>query len=162
VPDVRPRSVLVIGLGNELRGDDGAGVCVIDRLRADAQAAGIGVCERQGEPTELLDAWEDADAIVLVDTMRSGAPAGTVRRFDASSRPLPLQLRAFSSTHALGLGETVELARSVDRLPGTVIVYAVEGLAFEAGDGLSAEVEAVVAGLADDVLREARKLAAGG
>jgi hydrogenase maturation protease len=162
VPDGRPRSVLVIGLGNELRGDDGAGVCVIDRLRADAQATGIGICERQGEPTELLDAWEDADAIVLVDTMRSGAPAGTVRRFDASSHPLPTQLRASSSTHALGLGETVELARSVDRLPGTVIVYAVEGRAFEVGDALSPQVQAIVAGLADEVLREAQKLAAGG
>jgi hydrogenase maturation protease len=162
VADGRPRTVLIIGLGNELRGDDGAGVRVIDRLRADAPAAGIAVCARQGEPTELLNAWEDADAIVLVDTMRSGAPAGTVRRFDASSRPLPTPLRASSSTHALGLGETVELARSVDRLPGTVIVYGVEGFAFEAGDTLSPQVQTVVAGLADEVLREARELAAGG
>ena len=85
-----------------------------------------------------------------------------VRRFDASSRPLPTPLRASSSTHALGLGETVELARSLDRLPATAIVYGVEGLAFEVGETLSPQVQAVVAGLADEVLREARELAASG
>ena len=42
-----------------------------------------------------------------------------------------------SSTHAVGIGEAIELARTLDRLPGRLIVYAVEGHRFDAGLGLS-------------------------
>ena len=43
-----------------------------------------------------------------------------------------------SSTHALGLADAVELARSLGRLPQRVVVYGIEGAAFEFGNGLSA------------------------
>ena len=75
----------MIGLGNTLRHDDGAGVEVIRRLARRATARGIAVHEHHGEPLALLDLWEGARAAVLVDAARSGAPAGTVRRFDAGS-----------------------------------------------------------------------------
>lgn len=155
------RSVLVIGLGNALRADDGAGIEVARRLRAAGDQAGIEVREQHGEPTELLEAWQDRDAVVLVDTMRAGLPTGTIRRFDASRDPLPARMHASSSTHALGLGEALELARSLDRLPQRVIVYAVQGHAFQAGDPLSREVEAALAALVGEVLREARELTGG-
>ena len=153
------RGVLVIGVGNELRGDDGAGVEVVRRVRESAGQAGIEVGEQLYEPTELLDAWQGRDAVVLVDTMRSGATPGTIRRFDASSEPLPARLRGSASTHAFGLDEAIELGRALDRLPRQVIVFAVEGRTFEAGTALSDEVEAVASALAYAVLREATELA---
>ena len=153
------RIVLVIGVGNELRGDDGASVEVIRRLREPAGQAGIEVGEQLHEPTELLDAWQGRDAVVLVDTMSSGARPGTIRRFDASSEPLPARLRGSASTHAFGLVEAIELARTLDRLPRQLIVFAVEGQTFEAGTALSDEVQAVAPALACAVLREATELA---
>ena len=155
---MREHAVLVIGIGNELRGDDGAGVEVARRLRGPARHAGIEVRELRGEPTRLLEAWEGCDAVVLVDTMRSGAPAGTIRRFDASREPLPVPLRGSSSTHAFSLDQAIELGRALDRLPETVIVFAVEGRTFEAGSGLSEELEAMTQSLADAVLIEALAL----
>lgn len=155
--DAGAGSVLIIGLGNGLRGDDGAGLEVARRLRAAAaHAAGIEVRELRGEPIELLDLWQNAAAVVLVDTMRSGAPAGTIKRFDASREALPLHTRAASSTHALGLGEALELARSLDRLPERVIVYAVEGRAFEPGAALSPEIETALTAVAGEALQDAR------
>jgi hydrogenase maturation protease len=151
--------VLVVGVGNELRGDDGAGVQVARRLPDAANAGGFEVREHQGEPTELLDAWQGRDAVVLVDTMQSGDPPGTIRRLDASSRPLPVPLSGSSSTHAFTLGDTIELGRALHRLPERVIVFAVEGRTFEAGAGLSSELEAILAVLAEVVLREASELA---
>ena len=85
---------------------------------------------------------DGADEIVLVDAVSSGAPPGTVHSFDASAEPLPAVLFGASSTHALGLAEAVELARSLGRLPGRVLVYGVEGGTFAYGKGLSPEVEA--------------------
>jgi len=156
VPD---SPVLVIGIGNRLCGDDSASAEVVRRLHDRGAQRGIEVSEQLREPNDLLEAWQGRDAVVLVDTMRSGDPPGAIRRFDASSEPLPARLRGSVSNHAFGLHEAIELARALHRLPQRVIVFAVEGQQFEAGATLSGEVEAAVAPLACAVLRAARDLA---
>ena len=153
--DVRP--VLVIGLGNELRGDDGAGIEVARRLRGLAAEAGIDVRAQQGEPAGLIDAWSGRKAVLVVDTMRSGAEPGTICRFDASCEPLPAQLRGSSSTHALSLAEAIELARALEQLPPRAVVFAIEGQGFETGAALSDEVRAVIPKVAGMVLDAARR-----
>jgi hydrogenase maturation protease len=159
VADAARAAVLVIGIGNELRQDDAAGVEIARRLRGRARPPEVDVYECQGDATDLLAAWEGREAVVIVDSMRSGAPPGTIRRLDASRDPLPSRLRRSASTHAVALGEAIELGRALDRLPARVVVYAVEGRRFGAGAGLSDEVEAVAAALADAVLGEAGELA---
>lgn len=146
---------LVIGVGNELRGDDGAGIAVVRRLR---ETGDVDVRELQGEPTTLLEIWQGRDAVVLIDTMRSGARPGAIRRIDASQAPLPEGLGGSTSTHAVGVGETLELARTIRRLPGQVVVYAIEGRRFETGDDLSDEVRAAVPRVVAMVLGEAGAL----
>jgi len=149
--------VLVIGLGNELRGDDGAGIEVARRLRGLAAEAGIDVRAQQGEPAGLIDAWSGRKAVLIVDTMRSGAELGTICRFDASCEPLPAQLRGSSSTHALSLAEAIELARALEQLPPRAVVFAIEGQRFETGAALSDEVRAVIPKVAGMVLDAARR-----
>ncbi len=116
--------------------------------------------EYEGEPLGLLELWDGARAVVLVDAIHSGAAPGTIHRVDASCEPIPALLRGSSSTHALGVGEAIELARALDRLPERVVVYGVEGVCFGAGSGLSGEVDAVTDALAEAVLREAADLVA--
>ena len=67
-------------------------------------------------------------------------------------------LRSSSSTHAVGVGEAIELARVVGRLPSRIVVYGIEGSRFETGAALSAEVAAAVGRVVDAVLHEAREL----
>jgi hydrogenase maturation protease len=150
---------VVIGVGNELRGDDGIGISIARELRDAAEQTGIEVREAQGETIGLLDMWRGRDVVIVVDSMCGGGPAGTVRRFDASAQPLPARLHSSSSTHAFALDETIELGRALGRLPARVIVYAIEGRSFEARSGLSDEVETARPALAEIVLREARELA---
>ncbi len=158
--DERERAaVVLIGVGNALRHDDAAGLEVARLVRARAGAAGIAVREQEGEALGLLDQWEGAEAALLVDAFRSGAPPGTVHRMDASAQPLRAELRGSSSTHAVGMGEAIELGRALGRLPPRVVVYGVEGRCFSAGSGLSEEVEAAIGPLSETVLREARRLA---
>lgn len=148
-------AVLVVGLGNDLRGDDAAGIEVALRLRQSRARPGIRISVHPGDPAELLELWAGTKAAVLVDCMRSGAPAGTIRRFDAGHRPLPAQRRGSTSSHVFALMDTIELGRALQRLPPHLLVYAVEGRRFEAGSGLSPQVEMALGGLADAVWREA-------
>jgi hydrogenase maturation protease len=159
-------AVVVIGVGNALRRDDGAGLAVARRLGAGVNAAGapggaaIAVLEYEGEPLGLLELWNGARAVVLVDAIRSGAAPGTIHRVDVSRAPVPALLRGSSSTHAVGVGEAIELARELGRLPERVVVYGVEGACFDAGEGLTVEVTEGVDSLANAVMREAEGLAA--
>ena len=140
----------MIGVGNEYRSDDAAGLIVARRLRA----RGVNAVEQEGEPVALLEAFADREAAIVVDAVRSGAAPGTVHRVDVSKRPLPAELCGASSTHAVGVGEAIELARALDRLPPRAIVFGVEGERFEAGTGLSAAVTAAVEPLVEVILAE--------
>ena len=141
--------MILIGVGNGWRGDDGAGLAVARRVR-ELAPDGVEVREVEGDATALVDAWSGAGHVVVVDAAQSGAAPGTVRRFDARSQPLPVRsLR--SSTHAFGVSDAVELARSLGRLPSRLEVYAIEGASFVAGDRLSPSVERAVAELAGEL-----------
>ncbi|MBL9152363.1 MAG: hydrogenase maturation protease [Verrucomicrobiales bacterium] len=133
--------VLVIGVGNALRGDDAAGLHVARRLRGRGME---NVHESGGETASLMERWRDANVVLLADAAQSGAPAGTVTRLDASTRPLPAAF-LHCSTHAFGVAEAVELSRSLGTLPPKVIVFGIEGTNFEHGATLSPEVESGVA-----------------
>jgi hydrogenase maturation protease len=148
-------AVRVVGIGNELRGDDAAGLLVARLIRQRAEHEGIAVIEHEGEAIGLLELWEGAQAVVLVDALRSGAAAGTTRRIDASRDPVPAQLLGSHSTHALGIAEALELARAIDRLPERVTLYGVEGADFAAGAGLTQDVSQALEVLAEQVLGEA-------
>ena len=148
----------VIGVGNMLAHDDAAGLEVVRRLGERAKAAAILIHEQEGEPLALLDLWAGADAAVLVDAIHCGGATGAIHRFDATSAPLPERLRGSTSTHAVGVAEAIELARTLERLPRRIVLFGVRGTRFDAGTGLSPEVEAVVEELADVVLREALEL----
>ena len=109
--------------------------------------------EHEGEPTALLDVWDGADALWLVDAVSSGSVPGTVHRLDTSTEPLPAALFRASS-HLVGLGEAVELARALGRLPPRVVFYGIEGERFEAGDTVSPTVASAVTRAAEALAKE--------
>jgi hydrogenase maturation protease len=126
---------MVIGIGNDWRSDDGAGLEVARRL---------GGLILSGEPIGLVETLDGAHDVTIVDAVFSNAAPGTVHVFEAGEEPLPVALFGSSSTHALGLAEAIEIARSLGRLPTRVRVLGIEGARFEYGRGLSPEVEKAV------------------
>jgi hydrogenase maturation protease len=152
LPDPRGRPELkVVGVGNPWRGDDAAGLVAARTLRK-LLPDGVEVLEREGEPASLIDAWEGADAVWVVDAVRSGAAPGTVHRLDATERPLPAELFG-ASTHHLGLADGVELARVLGRLPRRLVVFGIEGASFAAGEAPTPAVSAA-AGRAARAIRD--------
>jgi hydrogenase maturation protease len=147
---------VVIGVGNEYRRDDGVGLVVAARLRGRVPA-GVEIVACEQEPSRLIDAWQGAEAVLVVDAVESGAAPGTLHRFDAAERPIPGRVFR-SSTHAFGVSEAIELARALGKLPGQVLVYGVEGGEFASGEGLTAPVEAAVEPAASAMLADLERL----
>ncbi len=142
----------VICVGNRMRGDDAVGLEVAGHLRG-TLPPGVEIVEREGEPTSLIDVWDGAEALWIVDAVSSESQAGTVHRLDASDRALPPDpFRA--STHHVSLAEAVELARAIGRLPGRTVVYGIEGGSFAVGAPLTPAVAAAAVTVADAIRAE--------
>ena len=149
--------VVVVGIGNPWRRDDGAGPAIAAAVR-DRMDDRVEVLELDGETARLIDAWDGADLAVVVDAIRTGATPGTVHRLDAHGQDVVLpcdvllpDARAIAgltgqgtSSHGLGVAQAVELARTLGRLPRRLVLVGVEGAEFGPGSGLTAAVAAAV------------------
>jgi hydrogenase maturation protease len=145
------RAVL-IGVGNEFRRDDGAGPLLVTALR-DRVPAGVHTVLSDGDPAELIGAWAGARLAVVVDAVRAepGVPGRLHRLVLEDCGAMPG--RAVSS-HGLGAGEAIGLARVLGRLPGRLIVHTVEAGDVSRGTGLTRAVSAALPRLAAAVLAD--------
>jgi len=146
------RRRVVVGVGNHFRRDDGAGLQVATWLR-DRVPDQVEVLTLTGEPTTLLEVFAGSELVILVDAVATAGAPGLIHRFDASDEPVPGSVFG-ASTHAFGLGETIELARTLGRLHGKVLVYGIAGEDFDAGEGLSVSVAAAVKQTATEILQD--------
>lgn len=141
----------IIGYGNVERGDDGVGIIAAERLRD----RGFDSVTCTGDGLELLDAWRGHDEVIIIDTVVTGAPAGTLCRWD-DCQSLPASV-ATTSTHGLGLAQAIDLAGTLDLLPARVSVWGVEGKNFAAGSAISPEVASAIGELVELVAAEISK-----
>ena len=148
----------VIGIGNELRRDDGIGPVVAAEVQRRG-IPGVRVVISHGEPTGLLDAWAGARLAVVIDAV-VGEPAtpGQWNRITADHVSPPT---GTAGTHGFGVPEAMELGRVLDLRPQQLIVYAVDVADVSIGLGLSASVAAAVPVLVDAVLHELGRTDAG-
>lgn len=141
---------LVIGIGNEFRRDDSAGILAAGRLKA-LVPPGVEILAHHGEGTGLMALWQGRRLVVVIDAVSSGSAAGTLHLIDATRQCLPPEMKAFSS-HAFGLAEAVELARDLGTLPQNLWIAGVEGKDFSPGQELSPEVADALDGIVQKVI----------
>jgi hydrogenase maturation protease len=134
---------LVLGLGNPIMGDDGAGVAALERLRGEWEVP---------EEVELVDGgtWgmnllplvESAERIILLDAIHADARPGTVVVLQREDLP-----RYFShklSPHQIDLREVLALAELRGTLPHDVVAIGVEPESVEMRAGLSPLVDGAI------------------
>jgi hydrogenase maturation protease len=155
------KPAVVIGIGNPYRCDDGIGPAAVVAL-ADLRPPQADVIAADGEPAALLEAWTGRDLAVVIDAVRcEPSTPGRIWRSAGADLGGPA---AAASSHALGIPDALRLGQVLDRVPGRLVVYAVEAARLDLGLGLSPEVSAalpqliraVLAELARPVLRKGR------
>jgi hydrogenase maturation protease len=158
----KPRitKLLVVGIGNSDRGDDGVGPLVAQRLveciPADL-ARHVTILERGGDALALIDDWAGRDAVILVDAAAPVSAPGRIHRFDLLEEVLPIEI-SLSSTHAFGVADAVGLARTLGLLPNQLVVYAIEGADFDLGSAVSGRVFAAAADVVVRIIDELKCL----
>jgi hydrogenase maturation protease len=142
----------VIGVGNVYRRDDAIGPELVRRLRR-RRLPGVTLVECDGEPTRLLDLWAGTDLAVVVDAVRC-APSQPGRVHRRSLRHPAMRTLGSASSHGVELGDAVALAVALDRLPGTLLLYAVEASDTTVGLGLTPGLDGALDDLADEIADE--------
>lgn len=141
-----PAPVLVLGLGNDLLGDDAIGLLAARQLRG-LDLEQVCVEESAGVGFELFDFLEGRERALLLDAIATGRhPPGTLLEFSAADFQAPLP----ASPHYAGLPEMLRLAGELGiPFPGEIRVLACEvadpyrirvGLSQEAARALPAYV----------------------
>jgi len=143
---------LIIGVGNEFRGDDAAGLAVSRRIAA-LKLPHIQVIELNGEGADLIEAWQGVESVYLIDAVSAQGLVGSVYLFDAQKQPLPVQYFGISS-HAFGVAEAIEISRSLGQLPPKFVVYGIGCRNFDPGSNLSPEVRQAVENVIRQLLQE--------
>ncbi|MFO7741406.1 MAG: hydrogenase maturation protease [Anaerolineae bacterium] len=149
----RRRDVLVLGLGNPLRGDDGVGPRVIAELEDHGLPEGIETLDAGTGGLDLLHVMEDHERIVIVDAAEIGKESGQFVRFTPDEVLLVESGGRFSLHHA-GLAEILALTRALNRPLPPVVMFGVQPEDIGWGQGLSPKVEAGLPTLIDAVLAE--------
>ena len=145
----------IIGVGSPF-GDDRLGWVAVETLQRSAALAAAGggsisfaVLDRPG--ALLLAHWHDADRVIVVDAVRSGAPPGTRHRLE----PGKWAATESVSSHGFGLASALELARALGDLPPHLVLYGIEIDPTCSGFSLSEPVRRSLPDLIQEIEREA-------
>ncbi|MGC2198496.1 MAG: hydrogenase maturation protease [Terriglobales bacterium] len=146
--------VVVLGLGNILHSDDGAGPQTIGRLRQDPRVRvlnNVSLIEGGTLGLELLNYIWDCSCLLVLDALDVGQPPGTLVRM--STQELQA-LQGQGSVHQLGVADLLVALRVLaDRTP-EVVLLGVQPASTEWGTELSPAVAAVLPALADAAVAE--------
>jgi len=143
--DESPGTIKVIGIGQSLRGDDAAGLSAVllwkDTYEHDAHRPHVQVELAELPGIGLLNLMEGATCAILVDSVRSGARAGTIHWLT------PDQLEPFGagagSAHGWGVTEALALGQRLvpESVPPEIRIVGIEAGDLTLGQKLSPEVE---------------------
>jgi len=148
-------SIVVLGVGNPLLGDEGLGIEAIHRLREDSFSSEVLLVEGG---TSSLDVFLDLgerhiEKLIVVDAVRAGKPPGAVTRVDLSDGER-IGKGLGVSLHDLGLLDSLRLARLNGFRADRAVLLGLEPERVDWGQGLSWTVLNALPALLDRVREE--------
>lgn len=148
--------VLVLGLGNPLRGDDGVGPRVVEALNRRGLPEGTTALDAGTGGLDLLHVLEGWKRAIVIDAADVGREPGQFARFTPDEARFVGSGDAVS-LHNAGLAEVLALAKRVDQSLPELVIFGVQPEKTGWGEGLSEIVEATLPALVDKVLDEINK-----
>jgi hydrogenase maturation protease len=147
-------SILVLGLGNALMGDDALGVRAVEELRNRFRfPEEVNVLDGGTLGLDLLPRLEGVERLVIIDALEMGASPGTV--FRLSGEEVPRAFASKLSVHQVGVQDLLAVAELQGHLPGELVVWGAQPASVELGLELSSPVRKalpeVVAGVTRDL-----------
>jgi hydrogenase maturation protease len=143
---------VVLGLGNVLHADDGAGAQVIKRLLEDARVpADVELVEGGTLGLELLPYVWDCSRLIVIDAVDVGEAPGTIVRMNAEELN---SLPGSSSVHQLGVSDLLVALRVLAQREPSVVLLGVQPESTDWSTELSPAVAAAMESLVTAAVKE--------
>ncbi len=150
-------SLLVLGLGNVLCGDDGLGVAAIELLgRRHRIPEGVRVLDGGTLGLSLLTHIRASDDVILVDAINGGGPPGTLVRLEADE--VAPAVRSRLSCHQVGVADLLDALGMLDAYPRRLVLLGLVPESLELNYGCSPSVTEKLPELVEKIVEEAGRL----
>ena len=145
---------LVLGVGNKLMSDEGAGVHVIERLAEKYQLPEeVQVLDGGTLGLDLLYYLEGIENLLLVDAAETGKEAGTMIRLEGEQVPAFMSVKI--SPHQIGVPDMLAAAKLKDAYPKRLVLWGIQPdlitLGLDLSPVLASKVEILTDRLADEL-----------
>jgi hydrogenase maturation protease len=128
--------MLVLGLGNPLCTDDGAGVVAVhELLKRYAVPEDVVVLDGGTLGLSLLPQLQDAESAILVDAIRGDGPPGSLVRLEGDDVAPAVESRL--SPHQVGVADLLGAARLLGPVPDPLVLLGLVPASLGLGLGLS-------------------------
>ncbi|MDT8448461.1 MAG: hydrogenase maturation protease [bacterium] len=141
---------MILGIGNQLRGDDGLGPQAALLIQ---QAKPQWPVRQLSDLSGVLDYLEESADLCLLDCLQGAGPVGSLHSFDLLKQTLP-PIRVGWSSHGFNLPALLGLSRHLGQQPRRLLLFGLEGACFAIGQGLSSPVAANLETLCRRVITE--------
>mgnify|MGYP001203986004 FL=1 len=135
--ETRKNKILVLALGNDIMGDDGAALEAADLLEKEF-ADEIDIFKISSAGFMLLDLLEGYEKVIIIDTILATGEPGKMREISMEE----LSGRLSPSPHYAGLPEVIQLANRLEiKFPEEIRIFVIEiSEPFEIRQGLSFQI----------------------
>lgn len=155
-PDKTTVNALVLGVGNLLLCDEGAGLRVVERLVTTYDLPEEVIALDGGTlGLDLLHYLEGIENLLIVDAVEMGKEPGTLLRMEGDEIPSFLSVKM--SPHQIGIPDMLFAAKLRDLYPRNVVLWGIQPGSLEVGLELSAPVAAQVDVLVGKVVEQLRR-----
>ena len=157
-PETEQTDILILGIGNVLLSDEGAGVKAVWELQRDYEMpAGVEALDGGTSGMELLSSIEDREHLFILDAISSQEDRpGSVSRIDLSEEPGFFQKKV--SPHQLGLSEVLAATQLTGNQPRHIVLYGIRPSSLETGTELTSEAQDGIRTALDLLFRDLREL----
>jgi hydrogenase maturation protease len=148
------QKTLVLGLGNTLLTDEGAGVYVVRELaRTQSPRDDLEFMDGGTLSFTLAGAIEDSDALIVVDTAQLDAEEGSVSVFSGEAMDHFVMTGKKSSVHEVSLVDLLAIARLQGHLPKHRALVGIQPKEMDWGDGPTPVVAEAIPVACQEVMR---------
>ena len=143
--------VAVIGIGNILMADEGAGVEALKLLGEREYPGQVDLIDAGTAFFAIVSDLKDYDKLIIIDVVRGDQPPGTVYRFELDDVKGGDVL---VSLHDIGVVDSLRMERLVGKVPDDIVFFGIEPEEITLSIGLSPSVKNGVEHLVDRVIEE--------
>jgi hydrogenase maturation protease len=133
------KSIAIIGIGNFLMSDEGAGVHAIAALREMKWPNDVELIDAGTPGVAMLHMIEKKKKVIIIDCADFGGKPGEIKTFDPDD--LVRDDNKEISLHATDLLGSLELARRTIKYPDEVVIIGIQPESIEMGTKLSKTVQ---------------------